>query len=113
MSTIRPAGSGRDSTAVAFMRLFTAPRAGLVFVSSAPPPSDWPTNDGITEGNLGHALGWSCEVRRNDVLLINPLGEGIVKAPLPDLDREWLENVRRDTSSAVYLVPPSADDQTS
>ncbi len=108
MSTIRPAGSGKAGKALPFMRSIAAPRGGLVIVSPVDGPSDWPTSDGEPESNLGHALGWTCEVRRNDVLLLDPLGEGLIKCPVPDLSAAWLDNVRHDQSCALFLAPPSA-----
>ena len=91
------------------MRMTVSPRAGLVVVADVAPPADWPASDGGVEANLGHATGWTCEVRRNDILLIDPLGEGLVKAPLPHLDAAWLDNVRHDQSCALYLAPPDAE----
>ena len=79
-----------------------------MIVASVSPPDDWPRADGETEANLGHALGWTCEVRKADVVLLDPLGEGLVKAPLPELSSSWLDNVRHDGSCALYLVPPEA-----
>jgi hypothetical protein len=109
MSTIRPAGSGRRGTASPFLRPIASPRAGLVIVADVAPPADWPTCDGQPEANLAHATGWTCEVRRHDVLLIDPLGEGLVKAPVPDFDPAWIDNVRHDRSCAVYLAQPEAE----
>ncbi len=48
-------------------------------------------------------------MRRNDIVVLNPLGEGIVKASLPELSTEWLTNVRRDGSCALFLADESAD----
>lgn len=109
MSTIRPPGSGGEATASAFMRSIASPRAALLVISAIAGPGDWPECEGAVEANLGHAQGWTCEVRRNDVVLLDPLGEGLVKAPLPDLPEAWLENVRHDGSCALYLAPPEAD----
>jgi hypothetical protein len=110
MSTIRQAGTGGDAVASPFMRTLASPRAGLVLVSRVPAPGDWPdVGEGTPEGNLGHALGWTCEVRRNSIVLLNPLGEGFLRTDLPDLDTAWLENVRHDRSCAVYLAPTEAD----
>ena len=106
---IRPAGSGADASAALFMRSLVSPRAALLIVSSAIPPEDWPVGDGEIETNLGHALGWTCEVRRDDIVLLNPLGEGIVKAALPELTPDWLDNVRHDGSCALYLAPLDCD----
>ncbi len=87
------------------MRTIASPRSALVIASDTALPSDWPQGQATAEANLGHALGWTCEVRRHDIVVLNPLGEGIVKAPLPSLTVEWLSNVRHDGSCAVYLVP--------
>ena len=49
-------------------------------------PGDWPTSPqaGNTEDSLGHALGWTLEIRRRELLLLNPLGEGLINvAQLP------------------------------
>ncbi len=91
------------------MRQRVSPRAALLIVSSVVPPSDWPAGESDIETNLNHALGYTCEVRRDDIVVLNPLGEGIVKAPLPELTPDWLDNVRHDTSCAVYLAPLDAD----
>ncbi|MCP4227882.1 MAG: hypothetical protein GY773_31435, partial [Actinomycetia bacterium] len=109
MSTIRPAGSGHPGTASPFMRSIASPRAGLVIVAAVAPPGDWPASDGEVEANLSHAAGWTCEVRRDDILLVDPLGEGVVRAPLPNFGEAWLENVRHDRSCALYLAPPDTD----
>ena len=109
MTTIRPGGSGREGQASPFIRTITSPRAGLVLTSATAPPSDWPANDGSAEGNLGHALGWTCEIRRSSIVVLNPLGEGLLKTALPELSVEWLTHVRQDGSCAVYLTPPVAD----
>ncbi len=109
MSTLRPAGSGRDALAVAFTRMIASPRSALVISSDSVAPSDWPVGEASPEANVGHALGWTCEVRRHDIVVLNPLGEGIVKAALPTLSVEWLTNVRRDGSCVVYLAPTNAE----
>ncbi len=110
MSTIRPVGTGSGATASPFMRTIASPRSGLVLASSVEQPTDWPSLEiGSPEANLGHALGWTCEVRRASIVLLNPLGEGVLKAPMPELSVAWLENVRHDTSCAVYLIPSDAD----
>ena len=108
MQPIRPAGAGRPATVEAFLRTIASPRAGLVFVVDLAGPDDWPGSVTEAEANLGHAAGWTCEVRRSDVVLLDPLGEGVAKAPLPELSTAWLENVAHDASCAVYLAPPSA-----
>ncbi len=106
MSTLRPAGSGRPAEAAPFLRATATPRAALVIRSSEAAPSDWPTVSGVdaTDANLGHALGWTCEIRAADVVLLNPLGEGTLKAALPALDQAWVANVRSSSSAAVYLL---------
>lgn len=109
MSSIRPAGSGRNGTAFPFIRSISTPRAGLLIVSAAPASGDWPRGEASTEANLGHALGWTCEIRRKALVLLNPLGEGLVKTDLPELTLEWLTHVRQDGSCAVYLAPLEAD----
>lgn len=109
MNSIRPAGSGREASAVPIIRQIANPRAGLVIVSNVDSPSDWPANEGQLESNLGHALGWTCEVRRDNLVILNPLGEGHVKAPVPHLTAEWLTHVRQDGSCALYLAPTSSD----
>ncbi|MEZ5379203.1 MAG: SEC-C metal-binding domain-containing protein [Acidimicrobiales bacterium] len=109
MSTLRPAGSGREARALAFVRTIASPRSALVLTSDAVLPGDWPIGEATPEANLGHALGWTAEVRRHDLVLLNPLGEGIVKAALPDLSVEWLSNVRHDGSCAIYLAPSDHD----
>ncbi len=91
------------------MRTIASPRAALVISVDTDAPGDWPTSDGAPEGNLGHALGWTVEVRRNDIVLLNPLGEGLVKVAVPELDTAWLENVRHDGSCAVFLAPANAE----
>ena len=85
----------------------TSPSAGLVIQSAAEMPGDWPTSpqSGNIEDSLGHALGWTLEIRRRELLLLNPIGEGLIKADLPDLDEHWLQNVRADGSCAAFLVP--------
>ena len=105
--TIRPVGAGKDGSALAFGRSMTSPSAGLVLQSAAEMPGDWPTSpqSGNIEDSLGHALGWTLEIRRRELLLLNPLGEGLIKADLPDLDEHWLQNVRADGSCAAFLVP--------
>ncbi len=106
---IRPAGSGAEASASLFMRTLVSPRAALLIVSNAIPPEDWPAGESEIETNLGHALGYTCEVRRDDIVVLNPLGEGIAKAPLPELTPDWLDNVRHDGSCAVYLAPTDSD----
>ncbi|MDH5290603.1 MAG: SEC-C domain-containing protein [Acidimicrobiia bacterium] len=106
MSTIRPVGTGGAAMAAPFLRTLASPRAALVLTTGAPLPTDWPEGlDGSAEANLSHALGWTCEVRRASIVLLNPLGEGHLNAPLPELGDDWLANVRHDGSAALYLAP--------
>lgn len=109
MSDIRPAGSGRPAVAASFVRTISSPRAGLVITTGTEIPSDWPSADGSIEANLGHVLGWTCEVRKNDIVVVNPLGEGLVKAPVPELSASWLDNARHDGSCALFLAPSDAE----
>jgi hypothetical protein len=107
MSSIRPAGSGRSASCGFFLRPTASPQAGLVIGTDVQTPSDWPTIQGTDAGNaqLGHALGWVCEVRQNDIVVLNPLGEGAFKVDLPPLDDAWLHQVRSTESTAIYIVP--------
>lgn len=109
MSDIRPAGSGRPAVASSFLRVTASPRAGLVVTTGAAIPGDWPSADGAIEANLNHLPGWTCEVRRSDIVIVNPLGEGLVKAPVPELSAAWLDNARHDGSCALFLAPPDAE----
>lgn len=110
MSNIRATGTGNTAAASPFMRTLASPRSGLVLVADITGADDWPlTDEGSPEANLGHALGWTCEVRRSSIVLLNPLGEGVLKSALPELSTAWLENVRHDASCAVYLVPTRFD----
>ncbi len=79
------------------------PRAALVVATDVDPGEGF----GLAadaERTLGHAAGWTCTVRRDDVVLRNPLGEGVVRGAAPVLDVAWLENVHHDGSVAVFLV---------
>ncbi len=109
MTDIRPAGSGRAAVAASFLRSIASPRAGLVITTDATLPSDWPMSDGGLEANLGHALGWTCEVRKHDIVVVNPLGEGLAKATVPDLSASWLDNARQDGSCAMFLTTSGAE----
>lgn len=115
MQNIRPAGSGRPAVCGVFVREHVAPLAAIVFIADGSiEPSDWPTSSAsrLADSQLGHALGWVCEVRPNDVILVDPLGEGILKADLPDLSEEWRHQVRLTGSAAVFLVPaPAVEDR--
>lgn len=110
MSTLRPAGSGANAQAVSFLRATASPKAALVVALNGAPPADWPTVSGVdaTDANVGHAPGWGCDVRADDIVILNPLGEGFSKSALPQLDEAWLHNVRTDASVAVYLLPDDA-----
>lgn len=108
MQNIRPAGSGKAASCGAFVREMVSPYAALVFIADeGVSPGDWPTSsaDRMADSQLGHALGWVCEVRKNDVVLLDPLGEGVLKADLPDLSEAWKHQVRSTSSAAVFLVP--------
>lgn len=109
MTDIRPAGSGRPAVASSFVRTIASPRAGLVITTETVIPGEWPTVEGEIEGNLNHVAGWTCEIRKNDIVIVNPLGEGLVKAPAPDLSPAWLDNARHDGSCAVFLAPSDAE----
>jgi len=109
VSEIRPPGSGRSAVASSFLRSLASPRAGLVITTDAALPADWPTSEGDLEANLGHALGWTCEVRKRDVVVVNPLGEGLAKAVVPDLSPSWLDNARQDGSCAMFLTISGAE----
>ena len=77
---IRPAGSGGAASCTAFVRATASPRAALLFCGEFAPPSDWSATSGpsAADAQLGHAVGWVCEVRRDHVAVINPLGEGLI-----------------------------------
>lgn len=108
---IRPAGSGNLSACGAFSRPAVSPFAALVFlVGDETDPADWPntTAGRLAECQLGHAAGWTCEVRKEDVVLLDPLGEGILKGALPQLTPAWKNQVRSTSSAAVYLVPAAS-----
>ena len=109
--SIRSSASGKDGVAKPFLRSVATPRAGLVIITSADMPGDWSAipSSGNGEDSLNHALGWTLEVRRKDLVILNPLGEGLVKAALPDLEAGWLQGLREDGSCAVFLAPPDAD----
>jgi hypothetical protein len=71
--------------------------------------------DSVSDAALGHAPGWVCEVRAREIVLLNPLGEGTVRAELPQLPSEWLHEVRATSGAAVYFLSgdPTAIDQPS
>lgn len=111
MQNIRPAGSGKPATCGAFVREQVSPYAALVFIADVGvDPDDWPTSTAVrmVDSQLGHALGWVCEIRRDDVVLLDPLGEGVLKADLPELSDAWKHQVRSTSSAAVFLVPAPA-----
>jgi hypothetical protein len=77
-----------------------------VFSARVDTPADWPTATGFNtaDGQLSHAVGWVCEVRADSIVLLNPLGEGLIRAPLPPLGEAWLSDVRATASAAIYLL---------
>ena len=108
MQNIRPAGSGKPAVCGAFVRTHVSPYAALVFVAhTGIDPSDWPTSSSsrLADSQLGHALGWVCEVRKRDIVLLDPLGEGVLKADLPHLTEAWKHQVRSTESAAIFLIP--------
>jgi hypothetical protein len=110
---LRPSGSGRPATAATFRRATTAPPAALVLSAAGPAPDGWPHVSGPTasDAQLGHAVGWVCEIRRDHLALLNPLGEGVYRAPLPALDDGWVHDVRASASTALFVVAgPLGDD---
>jgi hypothetical protein len=111
MQSIRPAGSGNEAECGIFVRSSVSPFAAVVFVIDDDMQlADWPktTESRIAECQLGHAAGWGCEVRVNDVVVVDPLGEGLLKAALPELTEAWQHQVRSTNSAAVFLVPRSS-----
>jgi hypothetical protein len=110
MTRLRPTGSGREATIAAFLRSTASPAAALVIGADlgdeATLPTDWPTQSGAgaSDSQLGHAVGWVCEVRADHVVLLNPLGEGVFRTPLPHLSEGWLDEVRASASAAIYLL---------
>jgi len=103
---IRPSGSGGDASCAPFLRPTSSPRAALVFSADVTKPEDWPTARGFNaaDGQLSHAVGWVCEVRADGIVLLNPLGEGLIRAPLPSFSDSWLSDVRATASAAIYLL---------
>ncbi len=88
-----------------------SPFAALVFIAEeGVSPDDWPTSSAsrVADSQLGHALGWVCEVRKSDVVLLDPLGEGVLKADLPELTDAWRHQVQTTASAAIFLVPAPA-----
>jgi hypothetical protein len=111
MESIRPSGSGSDTQCGIFVRSSVSPFAAIVFViDDELLLADWPktTDTRIAECQLGHAAGWGCEVRPNDIIVMDPLGEGVLKAPLPELSEAWQHQVRSTNSAAIFLVPESS-----
>jgi hypothetical protein len=117
MSKLRPTGGGRSATCAPFLRRTATPTAALVIGTDPPLPGDWPTASGaaVSDTQIGHAVGWVCEVRADHVVLLNPLGEGVFRMPLPPLDDAWLHDVRSSASAAIYLLDHAieADDPAS
>lgn len=111
---IRPAGSGGAASCTAFVRATASPRAALLFCGEFAPPSDWSATSGpsAADAQLGHAVGWVCEVRRDHVAVINPLGEGLIRTALPTLSDAWLSEARANASSAIYLLDHDTLDAT-
>ena len=81
-------------------------RGGSVIDGGGIVPDGWPTTTGpgASDSQLGHAVGWVCEVRRDHVVLLNPLGEGVFRASLPELADGWVHDVRSTLSAAVYVL---------
>ena len=111
---IRPGGSGGQALCAPFLRATTSPRAALLFSADVQPPADWPTTTGISaaDAQLSHAVGWVCEVRADHIVLLNPLGEGLFRAPLPPLSDAWLSEVRTTASTAIYLLDSAVEGAT-
>jgi hypothetical protein len=103
---MRPAASGKPATCAPYLRATASPRAALVVWGAIDLPDDWPaaSGDEASDARLGHALGWVCEVRPDGIMLLNPLGEGTVRAALPQLPDEWLHEVSATNSTAIYLL---------
>ena len=80
--------------------------ASLILGCSGSLPADWPTVEGIdaADAQLGHALGYVCEVRNDAVVVLNPLGEGVARASLPEITDEWLHQARITESTAIFLL---------
>jgi hypothetical protein len=102
------------ASCAAFVRTTASPRAAFVFGGDVVPPLDWPTVSGINAADapLGHAVGWVCEVRSDHVAVINPLGEGLIRASLPALSEAWLSEARTTASTAIYLLDHALADRT-
>jgi hypothetical protein len=102
------------ASCVAFVRATTAPRAALLFRGELALPGDWPSASGLNaaDAQLSHAVGWVCEVRADSVVVINPLGEGLIRASLPMLSDGWLSEVRASHSTAIYLLEHEHGDAT-
>ena len=114
MARLRPSGSGRPVTATAFLRATATPTAALVVDGGGLTPDGWPTTSGAgaADSQLGHTVGWVCEVRRDHIALINPLGEGLFRAPLPALPDAWVHDVRSTTERGDLRAPPSGRHRT-
>jgi hypothetical protein len=109
MARLRPTGSGKQVTVTPFVRATANPSSALVIDGAGVVPDGWPiaTGPGAADTQLGHAVGWVCEVRRDHVVLLNPLGEGVFRAPLPDLGDGWVHEVRAGASAAIYVLDRS------
>ncbi len=106
MTQIRPGGSGRDGAVQTYLR-GSGPRSVLVFAVDADVPAEFePLVD--PERTAGHAAGWTCTLRRDDAIVRNPLGEGLVRATIEPVDDAWRSNVHHDGSALVVLVPAAA-----
>lgn len=89
--------------AIPFTRTLSTPRSGLILITSYD-TDDFERANHDPEGPLAHGLGWTAELRRDAVLLINPLGEGAVRAPGITDASEWLDEIRHSGSVALYVV---------
>jgi len=47
-----------------------------------------------------------CEVRADHIVLLNPLGEGLFRTPLPPLSDAWLSEVRTTASTVTFGTLP-------
>jgi hypothetical protein len=111
VNPFRPAAAGAESEAAVFMRGAATPSPAVVWQRSTMPDPGWP-GVGASAGDpasaaIGHGAGWTCEVRASHLLLINPLGEGALRAPLPALPIEWITDVRASSSAVHYVVDGS------
>jgi hypothetical protein len=87
-----------------------SPRAALVVGLGQTPPDDWPlAPTGASDAALAHLPGWSATLRADDLIIVNPLGEGLCRAALPAVDDRWENAVRETSAAAVYLLDFMAD----